>query len=78
MEYKKLNLGNGTKLDETHFAHIEEGIFKAQEKADENARKIELVNELPEVTEADNGKFMQVVNGAWGAVAVINGNEVEY
>lgn len=29
---------------------------------------------LPEITEADNGKIMQVVDGVWSAVEVIDGN----
>lgn len=31
---------------------------------------------LPEVTEADNGKVLQVVDGVWGAVEVVDGNTV--
>lgn len=33
---------------------------------------------LPKVTTEDNGKFLQVVNGKWRAVAITNGNEVAY
>lgn len=33
---------------------------------------------LPTVTEDDNGKFLQVVGGAWGAVTILNGNEVAW
>ena len=29
---------------------------------------------LPEVTAADNGKFLRVVNGAWAAAAIDNAN----
>lgn len=36
------------------------------------------VPKLPEVTEADNGKILQVVGSAWAAVEIPNGNEVEY
>lgn len=41
------------------------------EKADEKADKVE-------VTSADNGKFMQVVNGEWAAVTVPNANGVSF
>ena len=30
--------------------------------------------ELPNVTTADNGKFLRVVSGAWAAVAIANAN----
>ena len=30
--------------------------------------------ELPNVTTADNGKFLRVVNGAWAAVEIANAN----
>lgn len=33
-----------------------------------------LFENLPEVTTADNGKFMRVVNGAWAAVEIANAN----
>lgn len=33
---------------------------------------------LPDVTDTDNGKLLQVVDGAWAAVAITNGNEVAY
>ena len=32
------------------------------------------VHEVPTVTASDNGKFLQVVNGAWAAVAIPNAN----
>ena len=35
-------------------------------------------NTIPIVTTSDNGKFLQVVNGAWTAVSITNGNEVAY
>lgn len=33
---------------------------------------------LPAVTADDNGKLLQVVDGAWAAVTIIDGNEVAY
>lgn len=33
---------------------------------------------LPPVTSADNGKFLKVINGTWGAVALTNAEEVAY
>lgn len=33
---------------------------------------------LPPVTTADNGKMLQVVDGAWSAVTITDGNEVAY
>ena len=32
------------------------------------------VHEVPAVTASDNGKFLQVVNGTWAAVAIPNAN----
>ena len=32
------------------------------------------VHEVPSVTTADNGKLLQVVNGAWAAVSIANAN----
>ena len=32
------------------------------------------VHEVPAVTASDNGKLLQVVNGAWVAVAIANAN----
>ena len=33
---------------------------------------------LPEVSTTDNGKFLQVVNGVWTAVAITNAEGVGY
>ena len=33
---------------------------------------------LPEVTAADNGKFLRVVEGAWAAAVVPNGEEMKF
>ena len=32
------------------------------------------VHEVPAVTASDNGKLLQVVNGAWAAVSIANAN----
>ena len=32
------------------------------------------VHEVPAVTASDNGKLLQVINGAWAAVAIANAN----
>lgn len=34
MTYVRLNLTNGTKLDETHFKHLEDGIASANKEID--------------------------------------------
>ena len=36
------------------------------------------VKELPDVTETDDGKLLQVVGGKWSAVAITDGNNVAY
>lgn len=36
------------------------------------------VREVPSVTTADNDKFLQVVNGAWAAVAIADANGVKF
>ena len=33
---------------------------------------------IPEVTEADNGKFLRVVNGVWTAASISNFEEVRF
>lgn len=48
-----------------------------------DADKQEIANKisassLPPVTAADNGKFMRVVDGAWGAATITNAEEVTY
>ena len=48
---------------------------------DKDARQLieELSNNvLPSVTEADNNKILQVINGKWTLVSIVNGNEVAY
>lgn len=36
------------------------------------------IREVPDVTAADNGKFLRVVNGAWAAATVDNANGVSF
>ena len=36
------------------------------------------VREVPAVTTSDNGKFLQVVNGAWAAAEIQNANGEEF
>lgn len=36
------------------------------------------VREVPDVTTADNGKFLRVVNGVWAASAISNANGVNF
>lgn len=48
-----------------------------------DADKQEIANQiattaLPPVTTADNGKFLKVINGAWGAATITNAEEVTY
>lgn len=38
----------------------------------------DFTNSLPTITTEDNGKLLQVVDGAWAAVSITNGNEVAY
>lgn len=67
-----------TPLDEEgNPTHGNAGQF-LQSNGDRTTKWTDLPKELPEVTEADNGKIAQVVNGIWTAVDIINGNEVEY
>ena len=44
----------------------------------EQAIQVLATKMLPDVTDTDNGKLLQVVDGAWAAVAITNGNEVAY
>lgn len=43
-----------------------------------NGAWIDNTNKLPSTTTDDNGKMLQVVNGAWTAVSITDGNEVAY
>ena len=38
------------------------------------AKTVEIPKGVPAVTDADNGKFLRVVNGAWAAVEIANAN----
>lgn len=64
-------LVEGTTLTKSIMEHIEDGIV-ANEEAIKNAKT------LPTVTTSDNGKLLQVVDGAWSAVTITDGNEVAY
>lgn len=39
---------------------------------------IDTIRQLPAVTTADNGKLLQVVDGAWAAAAIANAEEVSF
>ncbi len=39
---------------------------------------IDQIRQLPAVTKADNGKLLQVADGAWAAVAIANAEEVSF
>ena len=62
MSYQKQNFSDGQVLQAEHLNHIEEGIA-AVEKS--------IPTGIPEVTEADNGKFLKVVEGKWAAESVL-------
>ena len=69
----------GTTLKEAHLDHIEDGILAVEATAEAAKTAAEAVTkELPTVTATDNGKILQVVNGAWAAVAITDGNNVAY
>ena len=61
----------GTTLKKMHLDHIEDGIIA-------NEAAIAAKTVLPTVTTIDDGKILQVVNGAWAAVAITDGNNVAY
>lgn len=62
----------GTTLKKMHLDHIEDGILAVEATAEAAAKSV------PTVTTSDNGKLLQVVNGAWAAVAITDGNNVAY
>ena len=61
----------GTTLKKAHLDHIEDGIVA-------NEAAIAAKTVLPTVTEADDGKILQVVGGVWSAVTITDGNNVAY
>lgn len=50
-----------------NFMEIEERLIELEENGGGGSA-------LPPVTESDNGKILQVVNGVWMLVEVVNGN----
>lgn len=42
------------------------------------AKTVEIPEDVPSVTTADNGKFLRVVNGVWAAAAIDNANGVSF
>lgn len=57
----------------------EDGIAKSYLiQPDENGVGALVKVTLPTVTTSDNGKLLQVVDGAWSAVTITDGNEVAY
>ena len=44
--------------------------------ADGNAEAQDMPSDMPEVTTADNGKFLRVVDGAWAAATIANAEGV--
>lgn len=46
--------------------------------ANGNAVAQDMLSDMPEVTTADNGKFLRVINGDWAAATVPNAEEVAF
>lgn len=74
---QRSNLVAGEKLSSMfgkiyrYFADLKALAFKASVEKEDLAADVPL---LPDVTAADNGKFLRVVNGAWAAATVDNAN----
>lgn len=74
---QRSNLVAGEKLSSMfgkiyrYFADLKALAFKASVEKEDLAADVTL---LPDVTTADNGKFLRVVSGAWAAAAVDNAN----
>ena len=58
-----------------YFADLGSLAFKSKVAKADLAADVPL---LPDVTAADNGKFLRVVNGAWAAATVDNANGVSF
>ena len=78
---QRKNLVAGEKLSSMfgkiyrYFADLKALAFKASVEKADLADDVPL---LPDVTAADNGKFLRVVNGAWAAATVDNANGVSF
>lgn len=74
---QRSNLVAGEKLSSMfgkiyrYFADLKALAFKASVEKEDLAADVPL---LPDVTAADNGKFLRVVSGAWAAATVDNAN----
>ncbi len=44
----------------------------------DNYNSLPFIVSLPVVTEEDNGKLLQVVNGTWSTVSILNADEIAY
>ena len=73
---------NGTWSVEMREASIKQFLLDANEASsatyDKTTGAITLKSGLPKATTADNGKFLQVVDGAWAAVTIANANGVSF
>ena len=77
LAYQRTNLNAGEKLSVMfgkiyrYFADLKALAFKASVEKADLANDVPL---LPDVTTADNGKFLRVVGGAWAAASVPDAN----
>lgn len=58
-------------------AAVAEKVKTINGKGVDNEGNVE-IQELPEVTETDNGKFLIVVDGAWAATQISNAEEIYF
>lgn len=74
---------NETKVSDIKVYQLPQSVYDnmlAAGELDENAFYLTTGTgaDLPNVNTADNGKFLQVVNGVWTAVAITNAEGVGY